>query len=109
MLASATSGVKGDTLEADLKYRDQLQGAWVLLVQAIGSVIRMDELLNLPGSVPLRDLLENPRAAQLRDILTAQEALNVVTQLCNEAGLEAGGRGTTDVARIATAQERTDE
>ena len=46
---------------------------------------RMDELLSLPGSGPLQDLLQGPRAAQLADMATGQECIAVVTQMCLEA------------------------
>ena len=48
----------------------------------------MDELLSLPGSGPLQDLLQTPRAAQLEDMATGQECIAVVAQMCLEASLQ---------------------
>ena len=73
--------------DADSKYRDQLHGAYRLLQESFGSVIRMDELMSRRGSQPLRDLLKNPLAAQLQEVKSAQEALQMVTSLCNEKGI----------------------
>ena len=88
----ATTGHAGDlsAMDADLKYRDQLRGAWKLLTGSIGSVTKMDELLRRPGSAPLQDLLSGPRAAQLQDIQSAQEAIAVLQKLCLEAGIVVG-------------------
>ena len=73
--------------DADSKYRDQLHGAYRLLQESFGSVIRMDELMSRRGSQPLRDLLKNPLAAQLQEVKSAQEALQMVTSLCKEKGI----------------------
>ena len=73
--------------DADSKYRDQLHGAYRLLQESFGSVIRMDELMSRRGSQPLRDLLKNPLAAQLQEVKSAQEALQMVTSLCKKEGL----------------------
>ena len=51
----------------------------------------MDDLLKQGGSEPLRDLLEQPRAAQLREVGNCYEALNVIAQLCSEAGVHVNG------------------
>jgi len=72
---------------SDAKYHDQLQAAWLLLQTAIGSVTRFDELLASAGSAHLRDLLEHPRSVQLQDIETAQQCLDIVTSLCQQAQL----------------------
>ena len=75
--------------QADAKYHDQLIAALHFLQSAIGTVVRMDELLLLPGSGPLQDLLQGPRAAQLADMATGQECIAVVTRMCLEAWAQA--------------------
>ena len=47
----------------------------------------MDELMNRPGSEPLRDLLVHPLAVQLQEVKSAQKALEIVTKLCLEEGV----------------------
>ena len=86
---------KGPLARADYKYRDQLQHAYRLLQEAIGSVIAMDELMSRPGSEPLRDLLKDPRAAQLQEVKSAQTALEMVTRLCSEEGVVLTARAAT--------------
>ena len=56
--------------------------AYDLLQKAIGSVMRFDELLLLPGAAPLVDLFEDPRALQLQEVRNAQVALEIVIGLC---------------------------
>ena len=77
--------------DVDLKYKDQLNGAWKLLTESIGSVMKMDELLRRPGAEPLRDLLRGPLADQFKDIESGQEALLVLQHLCQKAGLKTEG------------------
>ena len=74
-------------LVPDDKYRDQLRGAWKFLSESIGSVMKMDELCQRQGSAPLRDLLEHPRATQLQEIESAQDALEILTILCQQEGI----------------------
>ena len=85
----AGAGREQERPQADAKYHDQLMAALHFLQSAIGSVVRMDELLLLPGSSPLQDLLQGPRAAQLADMATGQECIAVVTQMCLEAWAQA--------------------
>ena len=84
----AGAGREQERPQADAKYHDQLMAALHFLQSAIGSVVRMDELLLLPGSGPLQDLLQGPRAAQLADMATGQECIAVVTQMCLEASVQ---------------------
>ena len=79
----------------DAKYRDQLIGTVKLVSESVGTILTMDELLNRPGAGPLLDLLQDPRAAVLQDVANGREALNVLTQLCQEHGLEVMRRGVT--------------
>ena len=72
---------------ADIKYREQLQHAYQFLEQSLGSVLAFGELMNKPGAAPLRDLMKDARAAQLLDVRNAQEALQMVTCFCSEAGV----------------------
>ena len=72
----------------DLKYRDQLVGAWKLLTGSIGAVTKMDEMCRRPGAAPLQALLSGAQAAQLQDIRSANEAIAVLQKLCLEAGVE---------------------
>ena len=104
---------KGPLARADYKYRDQLQHAYRLLQEAIGSVIAMDELMSRPGSEPLRDLLKDPRAAQLQEVKSAQTALEMVTRPCSEEGVvltaraAAAERGASDRGEVQ--EMRADE
>ena len=72
----------------DLKYRDQLVGAWKLLTGSIGAVTKMDEMCRRPGAAPLQALLSGAQAAQFQDIRSANEAIAVLQKLCLEAGVE---------------------
>ena len=80
---------------ADSKYRDQLIHAYQFLQEAIGSVIKLDELMNRPGSEPLRALLKGPHAQQLQDVDNARTALEIVTTLCCEEGLDVTAQTAT--------------
>ena len=75
------------TAGADSKYREQLLRAYRFLQEAVGCVVAMDELMNRPGSEPLRDLLKHPRAVQLQELKSAQTALALVTELCHKEGV----------------------
>ena len=74
------------TAGADYKYREQLLRAYRFLQEAVGCVMYMDQLMNRPGSEPLRDLLVHPLAVQLQEVKSAQKALEIVTKLCLEEG-----------------------
>ena len=85
---------------ADSKYRDQLIHAYQFLQEAIGSVIKLDELMSRPGSEPLRALLEGPHAQQLQDVENARTALEIVTLLCCEEGVEVTAQTATAEGRV---------
>ena len=75
------------TVGVDSKYREQLLRAYRFLQEAVGCVMYMDQLMNRPGSEPLRDLLVHPLAVQLQEVKSAQKALEIVTKLCLEEGV----------------------
>ncbi len=68
---------------------DQLRGAMKFLQETIGSITKIDELLQQPGSAPLRDLLSGPLEALFKDRQTANELMAVITGICQEVALEA--------------------
>ena len=49
--------------------------------------MKMTEVMSRCGAGPIRDLLDDPRAAQINEVATAALALDMVTQMANEAGL----------------------
>jgi len=74
-------------LGPDLKYRDQLVGAYRLLMQANAASDTMVMITDRPGAAPLQDLLRDARAAQLHDARTGWEAIQIITELCHAEGI----------------------
>mgnify|MGYP003330975720 CR=1 FL=1 len=74
--------------EAEAKAKEAEDNAVKEIRRVIGSVLYMDELLRRPASGPMRELLEDPRAAQFKELATLREALEVLTLLAQEAGLQ---------------------
>ena len=84
--SGASDQDQSTTQKADRKYREQLVGAYRLLQESVGCVLAFDEITGRPGAAPLHAVLENPRLQQLQDADSARAAIELVTQLCCEAG-----------------------
>jgi len=75
------------TPDGDEKYKEQLQYAAQEFSLCARTAMKMTEVMSRCGAGPIRDLLDDPRAAQINEVATAALALDMVTQMANEAGL----------------------
>jgi hypothetical protein len=87
--------LKNEYLKYD-KYRDACIAALRWLSNSLRGSMAIDELLQLPGSAPLKEVLGPALKEQLADVATGQAMLQLLTQLQTEAdNMELASDGET--------------
>ena len=83
---------------SDITFRDQVQSAQKMLSECVGSIVKIDEICNRSGAMPLKILFADKLKDQEDDRLSAQLMLDILQEFATKADAEVLALANADAA-----------